>query len=29
MHNGKEGWRIKNVIYSDKSDLVKILSPLQ
>ena len=28
MHNGKEGWRIKNVIYSDKSDLVKILSPL-
>ena len=29
MHNGKEGWRIENVIYSDKSDLVKILSPLQ
>ena len=29
MHNGKEGWRIKNVIYSDKSDLIKILSPLQ
>ena len=28
MQNGKEGWRIKNVIY-DKSDLVKILSPLQ
>jgi hypothetical protein len=28
MHNGKEGWRINNVIYSDKSDLVKILSPL-
>jgi hypothetical protein len=29
MHKGKEGWRIKNVIYSDKSDLVKILSPTQ
>jgi hypothetical protein len=29
MHNGKEGWRIKNVIYGDKSDLIKILSPLQ
>ena len=29
MHSGKEGWRIENVIYSDKSDLVKILSPLQ
>ena len=29
MHNGKEGWRIKNVIYSDKSDLIKILSPPQ
>ena len=29
MHNGKQGWRIKNVIYSDKSDLVKILSPPQ
>ncbi len=28
LHNGKEGWRINNVIYSDKSDLVKILSPL-
>jgi hypothetical protein len=26
MHNGQEGWRIKNVVYSDKSDLVKILS---
>ena len=26
MHNGQEGWRIENVIYSDKSDLVKILS---
>jgi hypothetical protein len=29
MHNGKEGWRIENVIYSDKSDLFKILSPVQ
>lgn len=27
MHHGNEGWRIKNVIYGDKSDLVKILSP--
>ena len=26
MHNGKQGWRIKNVIYSDNSDLVTILS---
>ena len=29
MHKGKEGWRIRNVIYGDKSDLVKILSPHQ
>jgi hypothetical protein len=29
MLNGTEGWRIKNVIYGDKSDLVKILSPPQ
>jgi hypothetical protein len=29
MHNGPEGWRIKNVIYGDKSDLVKILSSPQ
>jgi hypothetical protein len=29
MYNGKEGWRIKNVIYGDKSDLIKILSPHQ
>ena len=29
MHKGKEGWRIKNVIYGDNSDLVKILSPPQ
>jgi len=26
MHNGKEGWRIKNVIYGEKSDLVTLLS---
>jgi hypothetical protein len=26
MHNSKEGWRIRNVIYGDKSDLIKILS---
>lgn len=29
MQNGKEGWRIENVIYSDKSDLIKILSTPQ
>jgi hypothetical protein len=29
MHNGKEGWKIENVIYGDKSDLIKILSPAQ
>jgi hypothetical protein len=29
MQNGREGWKIKNVIYSDKSDLIKILSPRQ
>ena len=29
MHNGKEGWRVRNVIYGDKSDLVQILSPSQ
>ena len=29
MHKGKEGWRVKNVVYGDKSDLVKILSPSQ
>ena len=29
MHNGKDGWRIKNVIYGAKSDLVQILSPSQ
>jgi Protein of unknown function (DUF3828) len=29
MHKGREGWRIKNVIYGEKSDLVKILSPHQ
>ena len=26
MHNDKERWRIKNVIYGDNSDLVTILS---
>jgi hypothetical protein len=29
MRNSKEGWKIKNVIYGDKSDLIKILSPAQ
>jgi hypothetical protein len=29
MHKGREGWRIRNVIYGDKSDLIKILSPHQ
>jgi hypothetical protein len=29
MHNGKDGWRIKNIVYGDKSDLVKILSSPQ
>jgi len=29
MNKSKEGWKIKNVIYGDKSDLVKILSPPQ
>jgi len=29
LHHGKEGWRIRNVIYGDKSDLVKILSSPQ
>ena len=29
MLKGKEGWRIKNVIYGADSDLVKILSPPQ
>ena len=28
MHNGKDGWRIKNIIYGEKSDLVTILSAL-
>jgi len=26
MNHGTEGWKIRNIIYSDKSDLVKILS---
>ncbi|MEP6921198.1 MAG: hypothetical protein ABI967_08735, partial [bacterium] len=28
MHNGKGGWKIKNVLYGEKSDLITILSPL-
>ena len=27
MHHVNEGWKIKNVLYGDKSDLIKILSP--
>ena len=27
MNKGKEGWKIKNVLYGDKTDLVKMLSP--
>lgn len=27
MHHSSGGWRIKNVIYGDKSDLITILSP--
>jgi hypothetical protein len=26
MRNGKQGWKIQNVVYGDKSDLIKILS---
>ena len=26
MHKSQDGWKIKNVIYGDKSDLIKILS---
>ena len=29
MHKGNEGWKISNVFYGDKTDLVKILSPPQ
>jgi hypothetical protein len=29
MHKGKEGWRIKNLVYGDKSDLVTILTASQ
>ena len=29
MHNSKEGWRVRNVLYGDKSDLIKLLSPPQ
>ena len=27
MLNGKEGWKIKNVLYGNKTDLIKLLSP--
>ncbi len=27
LHNGKGGWKIKNVLYGEKSDLITILSP--
>ncbi len=26
MHNSKEGWKIENILYGDKSDLIQILS---
>lgn len=29
MQKSNEGWKIKNVIYGDQSDLIKILSPVQ
>ena len=29
MHDGKEGWKIGNILYGDKTDLIKILSPPQ
>ena len=29
MHKGNEGWKISNVFYGDKTDLIKILSPPQ
>lgn len=29
LHNGKEGWQIKNINYGGDSDLVKMLSPPQ
>jgi hypothetical protein len=29
MHHESQGWRIKNVIYGDKTDLVKLLTPHQ
>ena len=29
LHNSKDGWRIKNVSYGDKTDLIKILTPAQ
>ena len=27
MHRNTEGWKIKNVLYGDKTDLIKLLSP--
>ncbi|HSE33187.1 MAG TPA: hypothetical protein VLA93_16555 [Pyrinomonadaceae bacterium] len=29
MNKSEEGWKIRNVLYGDKSDLIKILSPPQ
>jgi len=29
LHHDKDGWRIKNINYGDKTDLVKLLSPTQ
>ena len=29
MHRNTEGWKIKNVLYGDKTDLIKLLSPTQ
>ena len=29
MNKGQEGWKIKNVLYGNKTDLVKMLSPPQ
>ena len=27
MHKNEEGWKIKNVLYGNKTDLIKLLSP--
>ena len=27
MHRNTEGWKIKNVLYGDKTDLIKLLTP--